>query len=622
MELRSPREIVTDRGSRSTQEDLSRCRIASAGFRFATVTLKTWCFDVELRPGIDYNSAAIRKSSRHGSTHAMLSLKGKLRIGMGLVLAMVATLTASSLWAILSYRTVIANLDQNLNRVPQRRELIEAFAALLDPLQTALPNDGRGRAERLWQFEQRLAEAERRTGDALRKLAELPPYPQWRNAREVASNRLWEIDQRLRELRRDQRLLLEAEPSDPVNLRLLRQVGKLQAIAAGLPEFGSGLRQVLDASRETYRVSFWWVVVSTGLVVMLLMGGWWAAQRWISRPWKRLLEGTHRIAQGRFEFRVKLETRDEFAELADSFNRMADCFLIARDRLQQDARELAEQLHRQERLAGLGFLASGIAHEINNPLTAIRWTSESLLSRSAALFSTLNPKDSAAVTNYLKMIQAEATRCQQITAKLLDFARGGDSLRTEQDLTQIVREVIQLVRAMSKYRQCEIVFERTEPCWAIVNGNEIKQVVLNLVANALDAIEDAANQVARRPRLVTPSLTHANAPTSTVAAPAVTTEMIPLTGRLEIRLQEFPDHVELSFQDNGCGMSAETLRRIFDPFFTTKPSGEGTGLGLPVCHRIATEHGGRIAASSPGPGKGSTFRLSLPRQSLAPQKVA
>lgn len=551
----------------------------------------------------------------------MLSLKGKLRIGMGLVLAMVATLTASSLWAILSFRAVVANLDQNLNRVPQRRELIEAFAALLEPLQTTLPNDARGRAERLWQFEQRLAEAELRTGDALRKLAELPPNPQWVNAREVASNRLWEIDQRLRELRRDHRLLLDAERSDPVNLRFLWHVGKLQAIAAGLPEFGTGMQQVLAASRETYRASFWWVVVSTGLVVLLLVGGWWAAQRWISRPWKRLLEGTHRIAQGHFEYRVKLETRDEFAELADSFNHMADCFLIARDRLKQDARDLAEQLHRQERLAGLGFLASGIAHEINNPLTAIRWTSESLLSRFSTLFGTLNPKDSATVENYLKMMQTEATRCQQITAKLLDFARGGDGVRTEQDLTQIVREVIHLVRAMSKYRQCEIVFDRTEPCLAVVNGNEIKQVVLNLVANALDAIEDAVHQVARRPRLATTSA-NANPSKPQVAEPAAPTAMIALTGRLEIRLQEFPDHVELSFQDTGCGMSAETLRRIFDPFFTTKPSGKGTGLGLPVCHRIATEHGGRIAASSPGPGLGSTFRLSLPRSSLAPRKVA
>ncbi|TXT22196.1 MAG: signal transduction histidine kinase [Planctomycetota bacterium] len=309
---------------------------------------------------------------------------------------------------------------------------------------------------------------------------------------------------------------------------------------------------------------------------------------------------------------MQLGTHDEFAELADSFNRMTDRFVETRDKLERDARELAEQLTRQERLAGLGFLSAGIAHELNNPLTAIRWTSESLLSRFAALFGSVSPQNAALVESYLKMIQSESSRCQQITAKLLDFARGGDGLRANQDLTQVIREVIQLVRAMSKYRQCEIVFDRAEPCVLEINGNEIKQVVLNLVANALDAIEDASRHVDRRPRLSGQSMADSKiSEASTVAV-----------GRLEIRLKEFTDHVELEFQDTGCGMSADVLRKIFDPFFTTKPTGQGTGLGLPICHRIVTEHGGRLAATSVGVGHGSTFRLSLPRVAASQQKVA
>lgn len=548
----------------------------------------------------------------------MWTLKGKLLIGVGLVLTMVGTLTVSSLWAILSYRDVVNDLDRNLNRVPRRSELIESFAAMLEPLQAGIADDADGCAARQWLFQERLAEAEHRTGEALEKLSRLPSQPGFVQTRELALERLWEIDHRLKELRAEQRRLLDPKQSDKAKSQLRFQIDALQSIAAGIPDFGTSLPQLLKTSRQTYRASLWWVSVSTGLVVLLLLIGFLAGRRWISRPWKKLLEGTHRVAQGKFDYRVRLGTRDEFSELADSFNRMADRFVETRDKLERDARELAEQLTRQERLAGLGFLAAGIAHELNNPLTAIRWTSESLLSRFAALFGNVAPQNVALVENYLKMIQSESSRCQQITAKLLDFARGGDGQRANHDLTQIIREVIHLVRAMSKYRQCEIVFNHTEPCVLEINGNEIKQVVLNLVANGLDAIEDASRNVDRRPRLSGPSTPGIKSPEVVQASEHSTV----VTGRLEIRLKELTDHVELEFQDTGCGMSADVLRKIFDPFFTTKPTGQGTGLGLPICNRIVTEHGGRLAAMSAGVGLGSTFRLSLPRVASTQQKAA
>ena len=548
----------------------------------------------------------------------MFTLKGKLQIGVGLVLAMVGTLTISSLWAILSYRDVVNDLDRNLNRVPQRRELIEAFAAMLEPLQPRPRYDADGWAARQGLFEERLFEAEHRTSVALDKLAKMPSQPAFAARRDLAQERLWEIANRLRDLRDEHRLLLDPQQAGKTQSSLRDQVNALQGIAAGIPEFGTSLPQLLKSSGQTYRASLWWVSVSTGLVVLLLVVGFFAGHRWISRPWRMLLEGTHRVAQGRFDYRVRLGTRDEFSELADSFNRMTDRFVETRDKLERDARELAEQLTRQERLAGLGFLSAGIAHEINNPLTAIRWTSESLLTRFATLFSSLSPPNAALVENYLKMIQSESSRCQQITAKLLDFARGGDGLRANQDLTQVIREVVQLVRAMSKYRNCEIVFGRTESCVLEINGNEIKQVVLNLVANGLDAIEDASRQVDRRPRLSGPLPPNTKAVSLLPTSEAGTVT----SGRLEIRLKEFIDHVELEFQDTGCGMSADVLRKIFDPFFTTKPTGQGTGLGLPICHRIVTEHGGRLAASSAGSGLGSTFRLSLPRVAASQEKAA
>ena len=541
----------------------------------------------------------------------MFTVRRKLMFGVGLVLAMVGSLAISSLLAILSYREVVHDLERNLNHVPQRHDLIEVLAGLHEPL---LPGNFKGRIVRQRLFELRLKAAEDQTRRELLKLADLPAaeYPA---IHEIAQSRLWDIDQGLQRMRRNLAELEAADTADGTAARLLIDVAVLQSIAGSMPEFGTGLRGLLDSARETYRAGLWWVSVSTLLVVVLLGGVVVGGYRWIFQPWARLLEGTSRVAQGRFEYRLRFNTNDEFAELADSFNRMTARFVEVRDDLDRQVHERTEQILRQERLAGLGFLAAGIAHEINNPLTAIRWTSESLLTRLAALCQQATPQDRALAENYLKMIQSEASRCQQITAKLLDFARGSGGQRSRHDLTLIIQEVIKLVRAMTKYRNCEIVFERTEPCLLEADGNEIKQVVLNLVANALDAMATSAE---RRPRLAAPAISEM-LPTSAVANEPP--EQL-ASGRLEIRVQEFTDHVEAEFHDTGCGMTPEVLQNIFVPFYTTKASGQGTGLGLPISHRIVSDHGGRLAASSDGPGQGSTFRLSLPRVALAHEAAA
>ncbi len=543
----------------------------------------------------------------------MFTVRRKLMFGVGLVLAMVGTLAISSLLAILSYREVVHDLERNLNHVPQRRDLIEVLAGLQVPL---LPGNFKGRIVRQRQFEQRLKAVEDHVGHELLKLADLPAaeYP---SIHEIAQTRLWDIDQGLQKMRRNLAELEAADTTDSTAARLLIDVAVLQSIAGSMPEFGTGLRGLLDSARETYRAGFWWVSVSTVLTVVLLGGVVVGGYRWVFRPWARLLEGTSRVAQGRFEYRLRFKTDDEFAELADSFNRMTSRFVEIRDDLDRQVHERTEQILRQERLAGLGFLAAGIAHEINNPLTAIRWTSESLLTRLAALCQQASPQNQALAENYLKMIQSEASRCQQITAKLLDFARGSGGQRSRHDLTLIIQEVIKLVRAMSKYRDCQIVFERTEPCLLEADGNELKQVVLNLVANALDAMEGPVS-AERRPRLSAPDISDVARATEVSVEPV---EQL-ASGRLEICLQDFTDHVEAEFHDTGCGMTPEVLRNIFVPFYTTKASGQGTGLGLPISHRIVADHGGRLAASSAGPGQGSTFRLSLPRVTQAHEAAA
>jgi signal transduction histidine kinase len=174
------------------------------------------------------------------------------------------------------------------------------------------------------------------------------------------------------------------------------------------------------------------------------------------------------------------------------------------------------------------------------------------------------------------MIQNEAFRCREITARLLDFARGRDAVCERVDISQLIDEVVSMVQHLSKYREKKLDYVSAGPCYAEVNAPEIKQVILNLVANGLDAVV--------------------------------------VGGTLKISLQEQTDEVVLTFVDNGCGMTPEVIDNLFEPFFTSKSGGQGTGLGLSISNRIINQHGGTISPSSAGHGKGSTFVVRLPRQ--------
>jgi signal transduction histidine kinase len=261
------------------------------------------------------------------------------------------------------------------------------------------------------------------------------------------------------------------------------------------------------------------------------------------------------------------------AELATAMNDMTGRFQAIRDDLDRQVQLRTKQIVRSEQLASVGYLAAGVAHEINNPLASIAMCSESLESRLAEIAPDGNPQ-SALIKRYLRMIQTEAFRCKEITEKLLDFSRLGDVQHQPTDMRELIQGVIEMVRHVGKYHAKTITFATGEPIVALVNAQEIKQVVLNLITNALDAVE--------------------------------------ATGALNIDLSKGSEFAELIFTDNGCGMTEEVLEHMFEPFFTRKRSGQGTGLGLSIVYRIVNEHGGQIEAASAGPGRGSQFRVSLP----------
>jgi signal transduction histidine kinase len=338
-------------------------------------------------------------------------------------------------------------------------------------------------------------------------------------------------------------------------------------------QINKDIKNRIDDGKQAYLLSMW-IVISTCVVGgMMTLGLVRFVYGWIFYPIRDLEQGACRVAQGDFEHRIDLHSGDEMEELATAFNEMTSRLDEMYGDLAHQVNERSRQLVRSERLASVGFLAAGVAHEINNPLASIAFCSEALESRVKDILAK-SPTSAEVVTKYLRMIQEEAFRCKAITQRLLEFSRGSDRKRGATDLAELVQSVLDMVQHLQNYKGRRIVFEPTSTVEAWVNAQEIKSVVLNLIVNALESMDEG--------------------------------------GVLTITLGQRDRMAELVFADTGCGMTSEILENIFEPFFTRSRTGKGTGLGLSISHRVITQHGGEIEANSPGPNQGSTFAVRLP----------
>jgi two-component system NtrC family sensor kinase len=344
------------------------------------------------------------------------------------------------------------------------------------------------------------------------------------------------------------------------------------------------VHEITKDSRRHYERSQAIVWLAALAVVATLIGLAFLFNRWVLYPIRLLQRGVRRVARGSFDYAIELDTGDEMQALAEAFNDMTARLGATYADLERQVRERSRQLVRSERLAGVGFLAAGVAHEINNPLASIAFCSEALENRLAPMLAAGDVADAKIIQNYLRMVQEEAFRCKSITEKLLDFSRCGEIKRERTDLAGLIQGVVEMVRHMGKYRQKKIVFLPREAVLAHVDAQEIKQVVLNLVVNALDCMAE--------------------------------------NGTLKIDLRHAGGMAEMVFDDDGCGMPAEVLENIFEPFFTRRRVGKGTGLGLSITHRIVSQHHGEIHATSPGEGLGATFSVRLPVQPREPSAPA
>jgi PAS domain S-box-containing protein len=232
-----------------------------------------------------------------------------------------------------------------------------------------------------------------------------------------------------------------------------------------------------------------------------------------------------------------------------------------------DSAELRGKLVHAEKMAAVGQLVSGVAHEVNNPLTAILGFADLLLE---------NPDLPATAIKDLRVILQEAQRTKQIVQNLLSFARQMPPQRNAVQLNLILRRTIQLRSYDFNSHGVDIVEHLDEGLPDVIgDAHQLQQVFLNILNNAYDAVHDAG-----RP------------------------------ARIEIMTTKAGDAVEVSFRDNGYGISHPD--RIFDPFFTTKEVGKGTGLGLSICYGIVKEHGGEILCHNNTDGEGATFIVRFP----------
>ncbi len=361
-----------------------------------------------------------------------------------------------------------------------------------------------------------------------------------------------------------------------LRLHLLLQLAAVAAVvAAGLIAVGVPLL----ASRSLGARQFI-LLVLVGALAVVAVGGLFLV-RGVARPLDRLVEAASRLgAEGGLPplGPPGEESSPGLARVALAFERTAAALSEERARLAAKVRELEatnrrladtqEELLRSERLASVGRLAAGIAHEVGNPLGAIAGYAELARSRLAA-----GSADLAAAEDFLRRICVEAGRIDAIVRDLLDFARPTAPAVGPVSVAGALDGAARLARMQARFREVRLELD-LPPGLPAVRADErrLAQVFLNLLLNAGDATAGAGR--------------------------------VRVAGRLE------DGQVVVDVDDTGPGLSPEARARAFDPFFTTKEPGQGTGLGLAVCHGVMASFGGTIEAGA-APGGGARFTLRL-----------
>jgi two-component system, NtrC family, sensor kinase len=517
-------------------------------------------------------------------------IRSLMYLGVALLFLIVAVLSIASVQGVLKFRKLSKNIRGRATELPLAADLSNEISRLRSSFFkcSAFHYGARERTPFAtadfprFQFKSNLVAVESALGDYEEQLVNSDTS----DPRIADTTRERQVVSRLRQSLKQIYLLIELREWDFGSVQhaaeLEQELDSLQAETNRLPTL---MKERMDAFADEARGEYHGLLLLSGVMTLLAMGllGYLMLvfRRRIFDPLGQLVEGSRQVAGGNYDHRTVLATNDEMSELADSFNAMTANFQAIQQDLNGQVQQRTREVVRSEQMASVGFLAAGVAHEINNPLATIAWSAESLEGR---LDDILDPAAEKApeqrqaeidqMRKYLRRIQDEAFRCKGITGGLLDFSRLGDAKKVPTQLQELIQSVIDMVRTLGKYRRRKIEFEPGKPLTIAVNPQEMKQVVLNLITNALDSMDDG--------------------------------------GTVRVSLTSTTQQVALVVRDDGCGMSEEVMQHLFEPFYTRRRDGQGTGLGLSITYRIIEEHGGRIEPFSEGPGKGSTFTITLP----------
>ena len=363
----------------------------------------------------------------------------------------------------------------------------------------------------------------------------------------------------------------DAEDLETQQLAIIAPLNSaINRLAAEVDDTAARIKAIDARAKQQRRRVMLWVSITASLAAALavFVGVWQYLT--VMNPLRRLQQGVKRLASGEFSETLAVSGDREFVALAEDFNRMADELATLYNELEQKVRERSAQLAQSERLASVGFLAAGVAHEINNPLAIIAGEAELALAGLPA-----DADDD--LRKGLSTTRDEAFRCKAITQKLLSLARPGSGQREPVDLSSLAKEVAELVRSLPQHKSRRVTFNADGTVLAQTDASQVKQVLLNLVINALEAVA-------------------------------------PDSGKVEIIVRQLPGAARIVVKDNGRGMGLETLERVFEPFYTEKksPTTPGLGLGLSISHAIIEDLGGKLSATSDGEGRGSAFKIELP----------
>ncbi|MDH7511459.1 MAG: cache domain-containing protein [Clostridiales bacterium] len=335
------------------------------------------------------------------------------------------------------------------------------------------------------------------------------------------------------------------------------------------------------------RVMLTFTILASLCVIFLLIMLYFSTTK-IIKPLQRMVVATQEIAKGDLGHKVEIQSADEVGYLAASFNQMTEKLKAANEELiewgrtlekkvQERTRELTEMqasLVQSEKLASLGKLAAGIAHEINNPLGGILIYSHLLLEESKA---------NSNLAETLKKIIKETSRCKNIVKGLLEFARPKEPEMVLTDLNEVVNKALAIFERQALFQNITIEKDFSDLPRIVADGPQLQQVFANIIINAAEAMNG--------------------------------------NGLLAIKtlLDARTDTLRIEFRDTGHGIKEEDLPRLFEPFFTTKEVGKGTGLGLAISYGIVQKHNGSIEVKSEV-GRGSTFTVVLPLIKEAPNE--